>query len=193
MIGGLGIDSVGKITGRDLARHFGSLEKLRDATFEDLIAVENIGEITAANILDFFGHTATAADQGDAALGGLFALTTADTEGEKEKDGEPAPVADYSCLFDPSYGFKTEYVAKERLGNALDGLTVIFTGTSENFGRDGIKDFLTGLGAKYVGSVSSKVDYVITGDKPGLNKLEKAKSLGIPVISERDFREKFGI
>ena len=79
------------------------------------------------------------------------------------------------------------------LGNALDGLTVIFTGTSESFGRDAIKDFLTGHGAKYVGSVSSKVDYVIVGEKPGKNKLDKAAALGVTVIGEREFREKFGI
>ncbi len=206
MIGGLGIDGVGKVTGRDLARHFGSLERLRDASFDDLTAVENIGDVTADNILEFFGKSAEGAKSvdgtpSDADLGGLFALPAQQASASNERAAsspaeereEAPPVADYSCLFDPSYGFRTEYVEKERLGNALDGLTVIFTGTSESFGRDAIKDFLTGHGAKYVGSVSSKVDYVIVGDKPGKNKLDKAAALGLPVIGEREFRKKFGI
>ena len=50
-----------------------------------------------------------------------------------------------------------------------------------------------GHGAKYVGSVSGKVNYVITGDAPGQNKLDKAKQLGVEVISEQDFYAKFNL
>lgn len=154
IIGGLGIDGVGKITGRILAEHFGSLDAFRNATLEDLIQIDNIGEIMARNI--------------------------------KEAD-----LTDYSCL--SVLPFHTTYEAKEKLGNSLEGLTIIFTGTSYRFKRDEIKEFFLGHGAKYVGSVSGKVNYVVTGEAPGQNKLDKAQQLGIPVIPERDFYEKFGL
>lgn len=155
IIGGLGIDGVGKITGRLLAEHFGSWTKFRQATLEELLLIDSIGEVMARNIL------------------------TAD-------------YADYSCL-DEDYGFNCEYQAAERLGDALEGKTIIFTGTSYRFKRDEIKAFFTGHGAKYVGSVSGKVDYVVTGDAPGQNKLDKARQLGVEIIAERDFYERFGL
>ena len=183
IIGGLAIDGVGRITGRDLAAHFGSLEKLRAATLDDLLAVENIGEITAANIVAFFGS----APRAEAPADDLFAAA-----GVAVTDDD-CHVDDYACLFDPAYGFNTVYRAAERLGSALDGKTVIFTGVSYRFKRDEIKDFLVRHGAKYVGSVSGKVDFVVTGDNPGQNKVDKAVALGVPVIAERDFYARFGL
>lgn len=156
IIGGLGIDGVGKITGRLLAEHFGNFTAFSHAKLEELTIIDGIGEIMARNILD-------------------------------------ADLSGYSCLSDPMLGFNLQYQAAERLGSSLEGLTVIFTGTSYRFKRDEIKTFFLGHGAKYVGSVSGKVDYVITGDAPGQNKLDKARQLGVPVIAEREFYEKFGL
>ncbi len=181
IVGGLGIDGVGRITGRDLAAHFGTLERLRSATVEDLVAVENIGEITASNIAAFFGN-AQAAPVDD-----LFSAAGVDVA------DDDCHVEDYACLFDPEYGFNTAYKAAERLGSALDGKTVIFTGVSYRFKRDEIKDFFIRNGAKYVGSVSGKVDFVVTGDNPGQNKLDKAAALGVPIVAERDFYAQFGL
>ncbi len=161
IIGGLGIDSVGKITGRQLAEHFLTLDALSKATKEELVEVENIGEIMAESIVAFFRD-----------------------EGNME---------DIACLFDSRYGFNTTYQAKEKLGNALDGMTILFTGTSYRFKRDEIKEFFTGHGAKYVGSVSAKLTYLVVGEKAGQNKLDKAASLGVEIISERDFYAKHGL
>jgi DNA ligase (NAD+) len=156
IIGGLGIDGVGKITGKLLAEHFGSWSKFRAATFEELLLIDGIGEIMARNILD-------------------------------------ADLSDYTCIGSPDYQFQQDYQSAEKLGNALEGMTVIFTGTSYRFKRDEIKAFFTGHGAKYVGSVSGKVNYVVTGDAPGQNKLDKARQLGVEIISERDFYEKYNL
>lgn len=156
IIGGLGIDGVGKITGRLLAEHFGSLDAFRHATLEELLLIEGIGETMAKNILD-------------------------------------ADLSDYSCLWEGNLAFNTLYQTAEKLSSSLEGLTVIFTGTSARFKRDEIKEFFMGHGAKYVGSVSGKVNYVITGDAPGQNKLDKAKQLGVEVISEQDFYAKFNL
>lgn len=162
MIGGLGIDGVGKITGKLLAEHFLSLTAFKNATLEDLVMIDGIGEIMARNVLEFLGE-----------------------------DGH---IGDYSCLMPESgLGFNTTYQAAEKLGDALDGLTVIFTGTSYRFKRDEIKSFFAGHGAKYVGSVSGKVNYVVIGDAPGQNKIDKARQLGVEIIAERDFYSKFGI
>ena len=195
IIGGLGIDGVGKLTGRQLAAHFGSLDALKAATEGDLLAVENIGEITADAIAAFFGNVGRCADSSAQSIASGADLPLFS---EAAVEAAPAPSPDchldeYACLFDPAFGFNTTFAAAERLGGELDGLSVIFTGTSYRFKREEIKEFFERHGAKYVSSVTAKTSYVVTGDAPGANKVQKAAALGIPVVAERDFYAQFGL
>jgi DNA ligase (NAD+) len=68
----------------------------------------------------------------------------------------------------------------------LAGKTVVVTGTLANFDRKGIEDLIHRLGGKPSGSVSRNTDFVLVGDKPG-SKLDKAKALGIPILTEEEF------
>lgn len=70
--------------------------------------------------------------------------------------------------------------------NPFAGKTVVATGKLENYTRDGIQMKLLELGAKPASSVSKKTDYVIAGEKAG-SKLEKAKSLGVKILTEEEF------
>lgn len=63
---------------------------------------------------------------------------------------------------------------------------VVATGKLENYTRDGIQTKLLELGAKPTSSVSKKTDYLIVGEKAG-SKLDKAKSLGVKVLTEEEF------
>ena len=49
----LGIPNVGRKTARDLAQHFGSLERLKSATVEELTAIPDVGDIVAASVVEF--------------------------------------------------------------------------------------------------------------------------------------------
>jgi DNA ligase (NAD+) len=64
----------------------------------------------------------------------------------------------------------------------------VVTGTLKNFSRDEIEGLIKQLGGKATGSVSKKTDYVVAGDNPG-SKLDKAKQLGVPVLTEADFQK----
>lgn len=68
----------------------------------------------------------------------------------------------------------------------LAGLTVVVTGTLQNFTRDGAKEALQSLGAKVAGSVSKKTAFVVVGDNPG-SKYDKAMQLKVPVLDEDGF------
>jgi DNA ligase (NAD+) len=68
----------------------------------------------------------------------------------------------------------------------LEGLTVVVTGTLENYTRDGAKDALQSRGAKVTGSVSKKTSFVVVGDNPG-SKYDKAMQLKVPVLNEDGF------
>jgi DNA ligase (NAD+) len=71
-------------------------------------------------------------------------------------------------------------------GDKLAGKTVVVTGTLTRFSRDEIHKLIEREGGKPASSVSSKTSYVVAGESAG-SKLEKAKSLGVPVLSEDEF------
>ena len=79
--------------------------------------------------------------------------------------------------------------------SSLDGLTFVITGKLNHFkNRDAIKDKIESLGGKVTGSVSKNTNYLINNDKDSTSSKNKsAKSLGIPILSEDDFIETFGI
>ena len=68
----------------------------------------------------------------------------------------------------------------------LDGLVIVITGTVEGFTREGAEAAAAALGAKVTGSVSKKTSLVVAGENAG-SKLEKALSLGIPILGTASF------
>ncbi|HHM02265.1 MAG TPA: NAD-dependent DNA ligase LigA, partial [Caldithrix abyssi] len=68
----------------------------------------------------------------------------------------------------------------------LKGKVVVLTGTLPGLSREQAREMLEKAGARVTGSVSSKTDYVLAGEKAG-SKLKKAQQLGIPVIDEQAF------
>ncbi len=67
----------------------------------------------------------------------------------------------------------------------LEGLTIVVTGTLPHYGRTEMEEFIRENGGKCTGSVSKKTDYLVVGENAG-SKLDKAKTLGVPVISEQE-------
>lgn len=78
-----------------------------------------------------------------------------------------------------------------RASQVLAGQSFVVTGTLQNYSREKIEELIRFNGGKPVGSVSSKTGYVIAGDNPG-SKYDKAKKLGIKILSELDFQKLLG-
>ena len=76
-------------------------------------------------------------------------------------------------------------------GVSLAGQTFVVTGTLKNYRRDEIEKLIKALGGKATGSVSSKTNYVVAGEEAG-SKLDKAKELGVPVLTEEEFDKLIG-
>jgi DNA ligase (NAD+) len=79
--------------------------------------------------------------------------------------------------------------AKER--GKLAGKVFIFTGALQTFGRDEARNIVESMGGTTASSVSKKVDFVVIGEDPG-SKLDKAKELGIKVLTEEEFKKMIG-
>lgn len=84
-----------------------------------------------------------------------------------------------------------ESVATVAASSALAGKSIVVTGSLVKYGREEIERRLRDLGAKASGSVSKKTDYLLAGEKAG-SKLEKARELGVRIITEEEFEKLAG-
>lgn len=152
----LGIRYVGETVARKLANAFGSMERIRKATREELMAVDEIGERIAESVINFF------ADRQNAET--VEALEAAGVQMEVTENEKP-------------------------VGNRLEGKSFVISGTFEKFARGELKEMVEKNGGRNVSAVSANTDFILAGEKMGPEKLKKAESLGIPVISIDAFLE----
>ena len=69
----------------------------------------------------------------------------------------------------------------------LAGMTVVVTGSLDDFSRDSAKEAIIAHGGKAAGSVSKKTTYVVVGANAG-SKADKAEALGVPMLDEDAFK-----
>ncbi len=74
---------------------------------------------------------------------------------------------------------------KVKTENILSSKTIVITGSFTNIARSQLKEELIRSGARVSGSVSSRTDYLIVGEKPG-SKLKKAVDLGVTILEEAE-------
>jgi DNA ligase (NAD+) len=90
-------------------------------------------------------------------------------------------------------GLQFEAIIEESSGiSVLEGKTFVISGVFEQFERDDLKKHIQQHGGKVVSSISAKLDYLVAGDNMGPAKLEKATTLGIKIISEKEYLELVG-
>jgi DNA ligase (NAD+) len=164
---GLGIRHVGERGAALLARHFGSIRAMMDASQAELESIGDIGPQTAQSIRDFFGS-----EENRKALAELEDLGVSPT---------PPPRR-------PETGADTGADAEGAAGGTgpFAGKTVVLTGSLEGFSRSEAKEAIEARGGRVTGSVSKNTDYVVAGADPG-SKLEKAVALEIRILSEDEF------
>ncbi|MEV5468202.1 NAD-dependent DNA ligase LigA [Streptomyces griseoincarnatus] len=151
----LSIRHVGPVAAEALAREFRSVDRIEQATEEELSATEGVGPTIAASLKEWFA---------------------ADWHREIIRKWKAAGVR-----------MEDERSGEDEGPRPLEGLTVVVTGTLENFTRDGAKESLQNRGAKVTGSVSKKTSFVVVGDNPG-SKYDKAMQLKVPVLNEDGFQ-----
>ena len=88
-----------------------------------------------------------------------------------------------------TYGVQMQLSA-EQLSDRSDklaGKSIVISGVFALHSRDEYKSMIENNGGKNVGSISKKTSFILAGDNMGPSKLEKAQSLGIPLVSEQEF------
>jgi DNA ligase (NAD+) len=163
------------------------IEKSKGATLPRLLhalGIPQVGEATALALAQHFGS--------------LDAVMDADVEMLQEVSGIGPNVAEeIRSFFHEEHnrkvikalhkaGVEPPSFVINRKTLPLAGKTFVLTGTLTGMSRDEAKEKLIELGAKVAGSVSAKTDYVVVGEEPG-SKADKAKELGVPILSEKEF------
>ena len=75
---------------------------------------------------------------------------------------------------------------------ALAGQSIVISGTFAHHSREEYKEIIEACGGKNVSSISSKTSFILAGDNMGPSKQEKARQLGIPLVSEAEFLDMIG-
>jgi len=157
---GLAIPHVGDTVADLVATQFPDVQQLLAASREDLGQVKGIGPILAESLHEFFQS-----ERGRQTIDEMASLGVKLTEDVKRK---------------PANAFAGS--------SGVSGKTFVVTGTLARYSREEIEELIKKLGGKATGTVSRKTDYLVAGDKAG-SKLDKAKQLGVKVLSEDEFDE----
>lgn len=168
------------------AKILASIDKSRGITLSKLIyglGMRHVGEHVSQVLAEYFGS--------------LDAIESA-SESELSSVPEVGPVIAQSIITFFQEPHNREVIEKlkaqgivpqvsiEQKGTALEGKTFVFTGGLETMTRDEAEEKVRTLGGKATSSVSKKTSYVVAGSDAG-SKLQKARDLGVEVLTEDEF------
>ena len=151
----LGIRYVGEATAKSVAAHFGNIDAIASASVEDLLKVDDVGQVIAESIFEYF--------RDEANIETVARLKESGLKFEMEK-------------------------GPEKVSATLEGKTIVISGNF-SISRDDMKALIVAHGGKNSGSISKKTTYLLAGEKPGPEKIKKAESLGVEIISEEKLME----
>ena len=217
-IDGMGDALVDQLVDRGLVKNVSDIYNL---TLEQLVVLERMGKKSAQNVLSnieksrqnplprvlvglgirFVGvRTAVLLAE---AFGSLDAIANADVEmlQQAEEVGPKVAESIHEFFREPrnrelverlrAAGLKFDHPRKEKKAGPFEGLTFVLTGTLASMTREQAGQRIEAGGGKVSGSVSKKTHYVVAGEEAG-SKLDKARALGVPVLTEEKFLEMLG-
>ena len=174
---------------RSAERFLDSLEESKKVPFGRVLfalGIRYVGETTAKSLAAHFGNIDNlmaadreslleAADIGEVIADSILRYFSSDSSKEEIERLKKA-------------GLQFSMDAKEtQMSDALSGMTIVISGNF-SVSRDEIKHLIQLNGGKNSSSVSSRTTFLLAGSKPGPEKIKKAESLGVEIISEERFR-----
>lgn len=158
VLNALGIIGIGQANAKLISRYYkNDFHRIREASYEELITIDQIGDVLAQSITGYFNDEKNKMMVDDLLAELVF---------EEEETG-----------------------GSEKLA----GMTFVITGSLNHYeNRDALKAEIENQGGKVAGSVSSKTSFLINNDSmSNSSKNKTAKSLGIPIITEEEYMERF--
>ena len=156
---------------QDYTGNESALDRIMDASVDDLAEVDGIGPIIAKSVFDFFQSE----DNPEISKVNREII-------DKLKDAKLQATIPISAE-------DTDKAEAKARSQTLADKTIVVTGGLESYTRDEVGAAIKTRGGKSPGSVSSKTTALVVGENPGASKLDKAEKLGIPVLDEAQFEQ----
>jgi DNA ligase (NAD+) len=183
-----GLERMGKKSAEKVVTNINKSKKRPLPRVLNGLGIPFVGERTAQILADTFGKLDSI-------------MTAGETELQRaEEVGPKVALSIHQFFHEPRNRELVERLRKAKLmfeqeikvkaAGPLEGKTFVLTGTLPTLTREEAKEKIEAAGGKVTGSVSKKTDYVVAGEEAG-SKLDKANSLGIPVIGEPELIEMF--
>jgi DNA ligase (NAD+) len=174
---------------RSIENMLKGIESSKEMPFEKVLfglGIRYVGETVAKKLafgakdIDTLSHASVEELTGIDEIGGKIA------ESIVEYFDKPEHLAQIERL--KSHGLQFVVVESEIAleSDKLTGKTFVISGVFENYSREELKDLIESNGGKILSGISAKLNYLLAGDNMGPSKLEKAKKLNVPLISEGD-------
>ncbi|NLV14261.1 NAD-dependent DNA ligase LigA [Haloarcula argentinensis] len=183
------LEGWGETSARNLVEEMDGAREPPLADFLVALGIPEVGTVTARNLAQEFGTFEAildAADEGD-----TDAFEAVPDVGEAvarsiveffEGEGNRAVIDRLLDYVDPQ-------AAEETGGDALDGLTFVFTGSLDGYTRSDAQELVERNGGSATSSVSGNTDYLVLGDNPGQRKQDDAAEHDVTTLTEAEFEE----
>lgn len=185
----LGLDRFGEKSADRLIK---GIEASKSVPFERVLfalSIPFVGETTARKIVRAAGSLDRLISMDENELCAIEDVGQAIARSIIEYFAAPENIEIIGRLREAGVKFEIESRPDEEATDRLSGKSIVISGVFAHHSRDEYKKIIELNGGKNVGSISKKTSFVLAGENMGPSKLEKASSLGIPVISEDEFLE----
>lgn len=187
-----GLPRMGELSSENLLQAIAASQSPELSRFIFALGIRHVGTKTARLLaehyqtIEAFLHAQEEELLAIPEVGPETAQAVADFMGSAEEQGEVERLMKAGVHPKQAKGRDPEKASRE-----FEGRTFVLTGTLAGFTRSEATQAIENRGGKVVGSVSAKTNYVVVGDEPG-SKLDRAKSLSVPILDEASFRALLG-
>jgi DNA ligase (NAD+) len=153
------------------------------------LGIRYVGETVAKNLANATGSLEKLRSMSGEELTGISEIGEKIADSITEYFRNPDHLSIISRLQSHGIQFTSGGDDKPSKSDRLKGIAIVVSGTFEHFSRDELKNVIESYGGTNGSSLSKNTGFLLAGENPGPAKLEKARLLNIPVISEAGFLE----
>lgn len=177
---------------KTVSRILDGIEASKNVPFERVVyalSIPYVGETSAKKLARTMGNMDNIMNAGVETLTAIDDIGPRIAESIQLYMGSPTNIDIINRLRDAGVTMSMPQEDQSERSDKLAGKSIVISGTFSKHSRDEYKDIIERNGGKNVGSISKKTSYVLAGENMGPAKLEKAATLGIPIIDENTFLE----
>ena len=186
------LDRIGEKTASRIIK---GIEASREVPFERVLyalSIPNVGETTAKRLAKGVGSMEHLMEMDVEEISDIQDIGPVIARNIYDFLREPVNVGNIERLKEAGVRLTLSEEQLTVSGNALEGKTIVISGTFSHHSRDEYKDLIEREGGKNSGSISKKTSFVLAGENMGPAKREKCEKLGIPMIGEDEFLDMIG-